>query len=68
MNERNTELQAIRDAVTLYTEGVHTGNVEMLKKAFHPKAMMYGISGDGNTTITEIEGLYSFLPAYPLCR
>ncbi len=60
MNERNAELQSIRDAVNLYVEGLHTGNIAMLRKAFHPKAMMYGAS-DGNITIVEIEGLYSFV-------
>jgi hypothetical protein len=60
MNERNAELQSIRDAVNLYVEGLHTGNIVMLRKAFHPKAMMYGAS-DGNITIVEIEGLYSFV-------
>jgi Putative lumazine-binding len=32
----------------------------MIKKAFHPKAMMYGTS-PGNVTIIEIEGLYSYV-------
>ena len=63
MNERNTELQAIRDTVTLYTEGVHTGNIDMLKKAFHPKAMMYGASGE-SITITEIQGLYDYISSH----
>lgn len=62
MNECNTELQAIRDTVTLYTEGVHTGNIEMLKKAFHPRAMMYGTSGK-NVTMVEIQGLYDYIAA-----
>lgn len=60
MNERNFELQSIRDALNLYVEGLHTGNIDMLRKAFHPKAMMYGASA-GNITIVEIEGLYSFV-------
>ncbi len=60
MNERNTELQSIKDTITLYIDGIHTGNVEMLKKAFHSKAMMYGTSPD-NVTIVEIEGLYNFV-------
>lgn len=62
MNERNTELQAIRDAVSLYSEGVHTGNIDMLKKAFHPRSMMYGASGK-NITIVEIQGLYDYIAA-----
>ncbi len=62
MNERNAELQAIRDAVTLYTEGVHTGDIGMLKKAFHPRAMMYGASSQ-NVTMVEIQGLYDYIAA-----
>ena len=62
MNERNTELQAITDTINLYIEGLHTGNIETLKKAFHPKAMMYGISPKA-ATIVEIEGLYGFVSA-----
>lgn len=62
MNERNSELQSIKDVVTLYIAGVHNGDVEMLKKAFHQKAMMYGASPD-NVTIVEIQGLYDFVSA-----
>lgn len=62
MNERNTELQAIRDTVNLYVEGLQTGNIDTLRKAFHPKAMMYGASAN-NITIVEIEGLYDFVTA-----
>ena len=36
MNERNAELKAITDAVNLYVEGLHTGNIEMLREAFIP--------------------------------
>jgi hypothetical protein len=63
MNERNAELQSIRDAVNLYTEGVHAGNIDMLKKAFHPKAMMYGASGQ-NVMMVEIQGLYDYIAAH----
>ena len=60
MNERNAELQAITAAINLYVDGLHTGDIETLRKAFHPKAMMYGISSKA-VTIVEIEGLYSFV-------
>lgn len=62
MNAKNAELQAITDTVNLYVEGLHTGNPEVLKKAFHPKAMMYGVSSKA-ITIVEIEGLYGFVSA-----
>ena len=62
MNEINAELQSIREAVTLYTEGVHTGDINMLKEAFHPRAMMYGTSAN-NATMVEINGLYDYVAA-----
>ena len=62
MNERNAELQSIKDKIDLYVEGVRTGNVEKLRKAFHPKAMMYGASPTA-VTILEIEGLFGFVAA-----
>ena len=62
MNERNAELKAITDTVNLYVEGIHTGNIETLRKAFHPRAMMYGISPKA-ATIVEIDGLYGFVSA-----
>jgi hypothetical protein len=62
MNERNAELQSIRDTVNLYILGLQTGNIDTLRKAFHPKAMMYGASPN-NVTIAEIEGLYGFVAA-----
>lgn len=62
MNQKNAELQAITDTINLYVYGLHTGDIDTLKKAFHPKAMMYGIS-EKAVTIVEIEGLYGFVAA-----
>lgn len=60
MNTRNTELNAIQKTIQLYIDGVREGNADLLRKAFHPQAMMYG-AGGGNVTITPIEGLYAFV-------
>ena len=62
MNERNTELKSIKDTINLYITGLQTGNIEILREAFHPKAMMYGSSTKA-VTIVEIEGLYQFVAA-----
>lgn len=62
MNARNTELQSIQATVNLYIQGLQTGNIDTLRKAFHPKAMMYGVSGKV-VTIVEIEGLFGFVAA-----
>lgn len=60
MNQRNTELQSIQNTVNLYIQGLQTGNIDKLRKAFHPKAMMYGVSAKV-VTIVEIEGLFGFV-------
>jgi hypothetical protein len=44
MNEYIAEIQAIRDTIHLYSDRFHTGDIAMMKKAFHPKEMMYGTS------------------------
>jgi hypothetical protein len=62
MNTTTTDLQAIKDAVQLYIDGIHDGDAGLLKKAFHPQAMMYGTSGE-NVTVTPIDGLYAFVNA-----
>lgn len=62
MNEHNTELQAIREVVGYYIDGIHTGNIDLLKKAFHGQAMMYGSSPNA-ITIIPIDGLYGFVAA-----
>jgi hypothetical protein len=62
MNEHSDELQSIKDTITLYIDGVHNGDVEMLRKAFHSEAMMYG-ANPNNITIVKIQGLYDFVSA-----
>jgi len=62
MNETGAELEAITNTIDLYIEGLHSGNTETLKKAFHPEAMMYGASPK-SVTIVKIEGLYDFITA-----
>ncbi len=36
MYERNAKLKAITDVVNLYVGGFQNGNIETLRKAFHP--------------------------------
>ena len=62
MNPRNTELEAIRKVADNYAEGCQTGNIALLRTAFHPQAMMYGVSGE-DVVVTPIEGLYAYLEA-----
>ena len=62
MNQCNAELQSIKDTINLYIQGLQTGNIDTLRKAFHAKAMMYGTSNN-NITVVEIDGLYQFVSA-----
>lgn len=62
MNPRNAELSAISLVINKYAEGCHTGNIALLREAFHPQAMMYGSSGE-QTIVMPIDGLYAFVEA-----
>ena len=62
MNPRNAELTAISQVINKYNEGCQTGNIALLREAFHSQAMMYGSSGD-QTIVAPIEGLYAFVEA-----
>jgi hypothetical protein len=62
MNTSIAELEAIRKTVNKYGDGITNGDIALLRSAFHPKAMMYGNSGD-STLIVEIEGLFTYVAA-----
>lgn len=62
MSSTTQDTRSIEAAVQLYIDGIHQGDTGLLKKAFHPQAMMYGTSGE-NVTVTPIEGLYAFVEA-----
>jgi hypothetical protein len=62
MNPRNAELAAITRVINKYAEGCQTGNIALLREAFHPQAMMYGSSGE-QTIVAPIDGLYAFVEA-----
>jgi hypothetical protein len=62
MNGQDPEIQAIRDAVSRYADGLHSGDIDLLRKVFHPDGMMYGASAKA-VTITPIEGLFDYVAA-----
>lgn len=62
MNPRNTELSAITQVVNKYAAGCQTGNVALMRSAFHAQAMMYGSSG-GQTIVAPIDALYAYIEA-----
>lgn len=60
MHTSINELESICKAVNKYGDGITNGDIELLRSAFHPKAMMYGIS-DKDLAAVEIEGLYAYV-------
>lgn len=58
MTNSITEFEAVRQAAWQYYEGLQTGNIELLTKAFHPEAMMYGPG-----MIVPIQGLFDYVAA-----
>lgn len=56
---QNNELNAIRQTIQVYIDGLQNGDVDLLRTAFHPKAMMYSMTGNEEMAV-EIEGLYAF--------
>lgn len=57
-----SDFQSITETVSKYGDGITTGNIDLLRSAFHPRAMMYGCSGN-DITIVEIEGLFDYVAA-----
>jgi hypothetical protein len=45
-----TELDAVKRTVQKYEDGIKNQDVELLRSAFHPQAMMYGTDGQNNST------------------
>src|SRR6188508_2746536 len=60
MSAHIPELTSIRQVVDLYINGVKNGNLESLRKAFHPQASMFGYKGQ-DLFIRPIVGLYDYI-------
>lgn len=60
MSERCPELAEIVQVIDLYIDGVKNGNVDSLRKAFHPQSSMFGFKGQ-DLFITPIEGLFDYV-------
>ncbi|CAN5444277.1 hypothetical protein BH23BAC1_BH23BAC1_06190 [soil metagenome] len=39
---RCPEIQKVKEVIDLYIDGVYNGNVDSLKKAFHPQSSLFG--------------------------
>ena len=60
----SSEENGIREAINFYAEGMRTGNVEILKKGFHQRAILCGYLGD-EMIAAPIEGLYDWVASNP---
>jgi hypothetical protein len=56
--------EEIREVISYYAEGMRTANVEVLRKAFHPIAILSGYLGD-EQIVAPIEGLFEWVGANP---
>ncbi len=65
MSTKCPDLESIRKVIDLYIDGVRNGNVETLKKAFHPQSSMFGWLGK-DLFITPIQGLYDYIASTPV--
>ena len=54
----------IREAITFYVEGMRTGDVAALKRAFHEQAILCGYLGD-DLIAAPISALYDWVGANP---
>lgn len=64
MSRQSPELEIIRKVIDLYIDGVRNGNVESLRKAFHPQSSMFGWMGK-DLFVTPIQGLYDYIASHP---
>lgn len=55
-----TEVKSIRETLEHYIEGLRTGDVDLLQKAFHPEAIMTGYLGP-DPMVIPIQGLYDLV-------
>jgi len=60
----SSEENGIREAMNFYAEGMRTGNIEILKKGFHQRAILCGYLGD-EMIAAPIEGLYDWVASNP---
>ncbi len=58
------EEQSIRETISFYAEGMRTGDVETLKRAFHEQAILCGYLGD-DLIAGPIAALYDWVAANP---
>ncbi|MEO6213178.1 MAG: nuclear transport factor 2 family protein, partial [Vicinamibacterales bacterium] len=62
--EKSSEEHGIREAIAHYSDGMRTGTVETLKRAFHEQAILCGYLGD-ELIAAPIAALYEWVEANP---
>jgi hypothetical protein len=61
----STDTELINQTVGHYFKGMYHGDVERLKKAFHPQALVIGYF-DGNLVFNSLEQFLGFIKAAPI--
>lgn len=59
-----TEAKAVRATLQRYVDGLRNGDVDLLKEAFHPDAIMTGYLGP-DSMIVPIQGFYDLVSEKP---
>jgi hypothetical protein len=62
--DTSSEERGIREAIAHYTEGMRTGHIETLKRAFHEQAILCGYLGD-ELIAAPMAALYDWVGANP---
>ena len=62
--DKSSEERGIREAIADYADGMRTGNIESLKRAFHEQAILCGYLGD-ELIAAPIVALYDWVGANP---
>lgn len=60
-----TDENGIRDVIKFYSEGMMTGDVSLLKRAFHELAILCGYLGE-ELIAAPIQGLYDWVESSPV--
>jgi hypothetical protein len=60
----HAEISAVCEVLSYYAEGLGKGDIDLLKKAFHPQALMSGYFG-GELMLVPIDGLYELVRTHP---
>jgi protease I len=65
MSKEKSDNELIKETIEHYFKGMYHGDVERLKKAFHPEAQVIG-HFDGNFTFNSLDQFLGFIKSAPV--